>query len=106
MLLHNFTLTVLFLSFSAVVIEVSGANKEYQGETKKKKKKRKQKDFREEEERPRDQEKCHVELQETNGFESPSQMGNTGKQKSGNPSTGVIIYSVVDFIDMFFFFFV
>ncbi len=88
------------MSFSAVVVEVSGANTEYLEETKKKK--RKEKDFREEK-RPRDKEKHHVELQETNGVESPSQMGNTGKQISGNPSTGVIIYSVVDFIDMCFF---
>lgn len=63
----------------AVVVEVSGANTEYLEETKKKK--RKEKDFREEK-RPRDKEKHHVELQETNGVESPSQMGNTGKQKS------------------------
>ncbi|XP_016322832.1 ubiquitin carboxyl-terminal hydrolase 36 isoform X2 [Sinocyclocheilus anshuiensis] len=66
----------------AVVKEVSGANTEYLGETNKKKKKRKQKDFREEEERPRDKEKLHVELQETNGVETPSQIGNAGKQKS------------------------
>uniref|UniRef100_A0A8C1NLB3 ubiquitinyl hydrolase 1 n=1 Tax=Cyprinus carpio TaxID=7962 RepID=A0A8C1NLB3_CYPCA len=64
------------------VKEVSGANTEYLGETKKKKKKRRQKDFREEEERPRDKEKLDVELQETNGVESSSQMGNVGKQKS------------------------
>lgn len=56
---------------------------EYLGETKKQKKKRKQKNFREEEERPRDEEQLDVELQETNGVESP-------RQKPGKPSTGII----------------
>ncbi|XP_052408026.1 ubiquitin carboxyl-terminal hydrolase 36 isoform X2 [Carassius gibelio] len=76
---------------NAVVKEVSGADTECLGETKTKKKKRKLKDFREEEERPRDKEKPHLELQETNGVKSPSQMDNVGKQKSGNPSTAAMI---------------
>ncbi|XP_043088596.1 ubiquitin carboxyl-terminal hydrolase 36 [Puntigrus tetrazona] len=74
----------------AVVKEVSGANTEYLGETRKKKKKRKQKDFIEEEERPRDKEKRHMELQETNGDESPCQMGKTSKQIS-DPSTAAVV---------------
>ncbi|XP_073690399.1 ubiquitin carboxyl-terminal hydrolase 36-like [Garra rufa] len=74
----------------AVVKEVSSANgkTEYLAETKKKKKKKKHKDFEEQEERPRDKEKVHVELQETNGVEPPSQMG---KQKPSKSSTAAVI---------------
>lgn len=71
----------LFLSSSAGVKEVENAKTEYLAETKKKKKKKKHKAFREEEERPRDKEKLHVELQETNGVD-------TGKQKPSKSSTG------------------
>uniref|UniRef100_A0A8C2EML4 ubiquitinyl hydrolase 1 n=1 Tax=Cyprinus carpio TaxID=7962 RepID=A0A8C2EML4_CYPCA len=73
------------VSKCAVVKEVGTANAvtEYLGETKKQKKKRKQKNFREEEERPRDEEQLDVELQETNGVESP-------RQKPGKPSTAAV----------------
>ncbi|XP_056117912.1 ubiquitin carboxyl-terminal hydrolase 36 isoform X1 [Rhinichthys klamathensis goyatoka] len=76
------------VSKCAVVKEVGGTNSKTKDleETRKKKKKRKQKDFREEEEKPRNEE----ELQETNGDESPSQIGNTDTQKPSKPNTAAV----------------
>ncbi|KAK7116882.1 hypothetical protein R3I94_023287, partial [Phoxinus phoxinus] len=73
-----------------VVKEVGGPKTKDLEETRKKKKKRKHKDFREEEEKPRNEEKLHRELQETNGDESPSQMGNTDAQKPSQPNTAAV----------------
>lgn len=90
--LHSFDLVNgCRFSSSAVVKEVGGANAktEDRGETKKKKKKKKQKDFREEEEKPRNEEKLHGELQETNGDESPSPRRNTDMQKPSKLNAGI-----------------
>ncbi|ROL45705.1 Ubiquitin carboxyl-terminal hydrolase 36 [Anabarilius grahami] len=81
------------VSKCAVVKDVGGANVKTEdlGETKKKKKKRKEKDFREEEEKPRNKEKHHRELQETNGDESPSPMENTDMQKPSKLNAAALI---------------
>ncbi|XP_067280102.1 ubiquitin carboxyl-terminal hydrolase 36 isoform X2 [Pseudorasbora parva] len=83
------------------VKEVGGAKTEDLGETKKKKKKRKHKDFREEEERPRDEEKLHRDLQETNGDSSPSQIGHAEKQKPSKPNEAAVIVWDSQFQDGF-----